>query len=99
MEPSPGLDAGAEVEAGKRFAHSANRWYKRSRGMSKLWDIVDLLGGYPFEVARPEAVFDFFRSRGFQLEKLLTDGGYGCNQSVFLQEHSGATPKTSGKQR
>jgi len=54
--------------------------------------------GYPFEVARPEAIFDFFRSRGFRLERLLTNGGYGCNQFVFLKKRPATPPKASGDQ-
>jgi SAM-dependent methyltransferase len=58
--------------------------YKRSRGMSRWHDIVDWIGGYPFEVAKPEDVFGFLRPRGFQLEGLVTcGGGNGCNQYVF----------------
>jgi 2-polyprenyl-6-hydroxyphenyl methylase/3-demethylubiquinone-9 3-methyltransferase len=60
--------------------------YKRSRGMSRWHDMVDWVGGYPFEVATPEAVFDFVRTRGFTLERLKTcRGGLGCNQYVFLR--------------
>ncbi len=63
------------------------RWkqYKNStRGMSAWRDVVDWVGGYPFEVARPEEIFDFFHSRGFQLIKLKTcGGGLGCNEFVF----------------
>jgi 2-polyprenyl-6-hydroxyphenyl methylase/3-demethylubiquinone-9 3-methyltransferase len=58
--------------------------YKRSRGMSRWHDIVDWIGGYPFEVAKPEEIFEFLHSRGFQLERLATcAGGNGCNQYVF----------------
>ncbi len=63
--------------------HSWNSYY-RSRGMSPWRDIVDWVGGYPFEVAKPEEIFDFFRQRGFQLCKLVTaGGGLGTNQFVF----------------
>ena len=58
--------------------------YKSSRGMSYWHDLVDWVGGYPFEVAEPEAIFDFYHSRGYQLTKLETmGGGLGCNQFVF----------------
>jgi len=58
--------------------------YRTSRGMSLIHDWKDWLGGYPFEVARPEEVFEFCRSRGFSLEKLTTCGGrFGCNEFVF----------------
>lgn len=54
------------------------------RGMSAWRDVVDWVGGYPFEVAKPEDIFDFYRKQGFQLEKLETcGGGLGCNQFVL----------------
>lgn len=57
---------------------------KNNRGMSPWHDIVDWAGGYPFEVAKPEEVFSFFKERGFELEKLKTcAGGIGCNEFVF----------------
>lgn len=57
---------------------------KNNRGMSAWHDVVDWVGGYPFEVAKPEEVFEFFKERGFQLEKLKTcAGGLGCNEYVF----------------
>jgi SAM-dependent methyltransferase len=58
--------------------------YRTSRGMSLIHDWKDWLGGYPFEVAKPEEVFEFCRSRGLSLEKLTTCGGrFGCNEFVF----------------
>jgi len=60
--------------------------YKKSRGMSYFTDLLDWLGGYPFEVAKPEAVFEFFRSHGFEMVKLHTvGGGLGCNEFVFVK--------------
>jgi 2-polyprenyl-6-hydroxyphenyl methylase/3-demethylubiquinone-9 3-methyltransferase len=60
--------------------------YKSSRGMSKWYDIIDWVGGYPFEVAKPEEVFAFYRKRGFLLEKLKTcSGEIGCNEFVFIE--------------
>jgi 2-polyprenyl-6-hydroxyphenyl methylase/3-demethylubiquinone-9 3-methyltransferase len=54
------------------------------RGMSRTNDLVDWVGGWPFEVARPEEVFAFYRTRGFTLERLKTvAGGLGCNEYVF----------------
>jgi 2-polyprenyl-6-hydroxyphenyl methylase/3-demethylubiquinone-9 3-methyltransferase len=54
--------------------------------MSAWHDIVDWAGGYPFEVARPEEVFHFFKEKGFQMEKLKTcGGGLGCNEFVFVK--------------
>jgi 2-polyprenyl-3-methyl-5-hydroxy-6-metoxy-1,4-benzoquinol methylase len=60
------------------------REYGRNRGMSVWHDCVDWVGGYPFEAAKPEEVFDFYRARGFMLDRLTTcGGGHGCNQFVF----------------
>jgi 2-polyprenyl-3-methyl-5-hydroxy-6-metoxy-1,4-benzoquinol methylase len=61
--------------------------YKQARGMSRWHDLVDWCGGYPFEVAKPESVFDFYRQRGFSLKGLKTaGGGLGCNEFVFEKE-------------
>ncbi len=55
-----------------------------ARGMSARHDLIDWVGGFPFEVARPEAVFSFVHSRGFELRHLRTcGGGLGCNEYVF----------------
>jgi 2-polyprenyl-6-hydroxyphenyl methylase/3-demethylubiquinone-9 3-methyltransferase len=63
------------------------RHYQSARGMSAWRDVVDWVGGYPFEVARPEEIFDFFHSQGFQLIKMKTcGGGLGCNEFVFKLE-------------
>lgn len=58
--------------------------YRSRRGMSFLHDIVDWVGGLPFEVAAPGEVVAFARARGFTLELLHTVGGaLGCNEFVF----------------
>jgi 2-polyprenyl-6-hydroxyphenyl methylase/3-demethylubiquinone-9 3-methyltransferase len=54
-----------------------------SRGMHKWYNWMDWIGGYPFEVAKPEAVFEFYRVRGFRLVTLKTRAGRGCNEYVF----------------
>jgi 2-polyprenyl-6-hydroxyphenyl methylase/3-demethylubiquinone-9 3-methyltransferase len=54
------------------------------RGMTIWRDLIDWVGGYPFEVATPGDLFDFYRARGFRLEKLTTCGGsVGCNELVL----------------
>ena len=54
------------------------------RGMNRWRDMVDWVGGYPYEVATPEAVFEFCRQRGFSLINLRCGGvGLGCNEFVF----------------
>lgn len=56
----------------------------RARGMDRATDLVDWVGGYPFEVAKPEQIFGFFHERDWKLERLKTcGGGLGCNEFVF----------------
>lgn len=55
------------------------------RGMSYWHDLIDWIGGFPFEVAKPEEIFDFYLKRGFQLVRMKTcGGGLGCNEFVFV---------------
>lgn len=57
-----------------------------ARGMSPWRDVVDWVGGYPFEVAKPEQVFRFYYDRGFMLKNMVTCGGrLGCNEFVFTR--------------
>ena len=54
------------------------------RGMSLWYDMLDWLGGYPFEVAKPEQVLRFLRPRGFELREMTTAGRTAaCNEFVF----------------
>jgi 2-polyprenyl-6-hydroxyphenyl methylase/3-demethylubiquinone-9 3-methyltransferase len=63
------------------------RHYSDKRGMSAWHDVIDWVGGYPFEVAKPEVIFDFYYSRGFELQHMKTCGGrLGCNQFVFQKK-------------
>jgi 2-polyprenyl-6-hydroxyphenyl methylase/3-demethylubiquinone-9 3-methyltransferase len=57
--------------------------YDRRRGMSHWHDIIDWVGGYPYEYAKPDAIFSFFRDRGFTLDTLKIGGGLGCSEYVF----------------
>lgn len=56
------------------------------RGMNYWHDMIDWLGGLPFEVAKPEQVILYVQSRGFRLTGLKTCGGRsGCNEFVFIR--------------
>lgn len=63
---------------------------KKSRGMSLWHDLVDWVGGYPFEVAKPEEIFNFYWKKEFELVRLQTCGGRsGCNEFVFIRKPKG----------
>lgn len=64
------------------------------RGMSPYHDLVDWVGGYPFEVAKPEEVFAFFRDRGFRMVEMTTcAGSLGCNEFVFAAENAASAER------
>ena len=57
---------------------------KIPRGMTVWNDLIDWVGGYPFEVSTPSDIFKFYKSKGFILSELKTVGGkHGCNEFVF----------------
>ena len=58
--------------------------YKTGRGMNRWHDIIDWVGGYPYEVATVDEIFEFYKARGFSLTKVKSGGvGLGCNEFVF----------------
>lgn len=68
------------------YLEDVTNYYKK-RGMSRWRDRIDWVGGYPYECAKPEEIFLFYRDRGFRLDNLITmRGGKGCNQFVFTKE-------------
>ncbi len=61
--------------------------YNGNRGINRWYDMVDWIGGYPYEVATRDEVFDFFAAKGYRLRKLICGHvGLGCNQFVFQKE-------------
>jgi len=66
--------------------------YSRARGMSPIRDWFDWLGGYPFEVAKPEEIILPLSRRGYELVNLVTCGGTpGCVEYVFRYDPARAT--------
>lgn len=68
------------------------RSYHSRRGMSPWHDAVDWVGGYPFEVAKPEQIFEFYQQRAFTLKRLKTTCSYGTNEFVFERVSRDAGP-------
>jgi 2-polyprenyl-3-methyl-5-hydroxy-6-metoxy-1,4-benzoquinol methylase len=62
----------------KRYAE-----YKKKRGMAMYYDWIDWVGGFPFEVATPKQLFDFYKAKGFSLSEITTTNRSGCNEMVF----------------
>lgn len=53
------------------------------RGMNLRHDVIDWLGGLPYEVASAEEILAFCRQRGFHLEKIRTANEGGNNIFLF----------------
>ncbi|WP_199248594.1 bifunctional 2-polyprenyl-6-hydroxyphenol methylase/3-demethylubiquinol 3-O-methyltransferase UbiG [[Phormidium] sp. ETS-05] len=61
--------------------------FKGRRGMSAWFDLIDWIGGYPFEVAKPEEVHNFFEKREFKIvNHNLCLGKMGCNEFIFQKQ-------------
>jgi 2-polyprenyl-6-hydroxyphenyl methylase/3-demethylubiquinone-9 3-methyltransferase len=55
-----------------------------ARGMKFFTDVIDWVGGYPFEVATPARVEEYLRARGFALTwQHVVGHRHGCNEFVF----------------
>jgi SAM-dependent methyltransferase len=63
--------------------------YRNQRAMSRWHDLVDWVGGYPFEVATPEQIAAFCELRGYRLEQLIPTQRLGCNQFCFRKMSAG----------
>ena len=60
------------------------REHKQNRGMSWLVDIRDWLGGWPYEYASVEEIFNFVQKRfGFTLENLISTNSLRNNEYLF----------------
>ncbi|MDO9091977.1 MAG: class I SAM-dependent methyltransferase [Rubrivivax sp.] len=92
MGPREGLFFLVQLVRGRPMAYLRQiRDYARGsrRGMNYWHDMVDWIGGYPFEVAKPEQVFSFYRDREFTLRQLSTSaGGTACNEYVFRRNRA-----------
>lgn len=82
-----GLTELRDTLSGRPGYHWRNYAAVSMRGMSAWRDVVDWVGGLPFEVAKPEEIFDFHRDRGFTMLRMRTcAGGLGCNEFVFRRD-------------
>ncbi len=61
------------------------RNYQSARGMSWWHDILDWLGGDPYEYAAPEEIVGYIEKLGFTLQKLHVVNTIGCNEYVFVR--------------
>lgn len=59
---------------------------RRERGMSGKHDMVDWVGGFPFEFAKLDVLVRYFSSRGFSVIKANENTSLGCHELSLRQE-------------
>ena len=82
---SSALDTLAALLHGRNPLCWLRDYRNTSRGMSWRTDLVDWVGGFPYEAATPAEVFGFLHARGFDLAYMTTQHGHGCNEFVFVR--------------
>jgi SAM-dependent methyltransferase len=53
------------------------------RGMKQSTDIVDWMGGMPFEFVRYDILIEYMRVRGYSLQRGISNPNSGCHEWVF----------------
>jgi 2-polyprenyl-3-methyl-5-hydroxy-6-metoxy-1,4-benzoquinol methylase len=65
---------------------------EQSRGMDFFYNVVDWVGGYPYEYASSAEVLKLIEPLGFRCIKLLpSQVPTGCNEFIFQRENGSAT--------
>ena len=59
--------------------------YKKKRGMSAIHDMIDWIGGFPYEFATYEVLTSYLESRGFTLVNGNKATSLGCHEMVFIK--------------
>lgn len=67
-----------------KFATTRQNPFKKERGMDFGYDVVDWIGGYPYEYASTGEITTFVTKLGFTTERTIpAQVGTGCNEFVF----------------
>jgi 2-polyprenyl-3-methyl-5-hydroxy-6-metoxy-1,4-benzoquinol methylase len=72
------------IAVAKFLVTGKNPFRKKRRGMSFYYDVVDWIGGYPYQYANKTEIINFVEARGFKLVKTVSPSvPTGCNEYVF----------------
>ena len=72
------------IATAKLVVTRRNPFRRKRRGMSFYYDVVDWLGGYPYEYATKEEVTNYVKNKGFECIKFVAPAvPTGCNEFVF----------------
>jgi SAM-dependent methyltransferase len=77
-----------------KFLVTGKNPFRQERGMDFYHDIVDWVGGYPYEYASAQELTDHVESLGFKTLKVISARvPTGCNEFVFRREEAASRPK------
>ncbi len=73
-----------------------HRWtrYRSLRGMSRWYDHLDWVGGFPYECATREEVDEFHQQEGLRLVRSIEAVAWGNNEFVFVREPAASASPT-----
>jgi len=67
-----------------KFAATRRNPLHKERGMNFYYDVIDWIGGYPYEYASRDEIEQFVASKGFVLDNFVAcTTPIGCNEFVF----------------
>lgn len=67
-----------------KFLATGRNPLTKERGMDFWHDVIDWIGGYPYEYATREEIESFMKANGFTLRRCVpAQTGIGCNEFVF----------------
>lgn len=79
------LIGGAAIFVAKALVTRQNP-LKKERGMSFWYDVIDWMGGYPYEYASTQEIESFVAGLGFTSQRTVpATTPTGCNEFVFLK--------------
>jgi len=74
------------IATAKLVVTRRNPFKKQKRGMSFYYDVIDWVGGYPYEYAYKDEVINHVEKSGFKCIKFVKPVvPTGCNEFVFLR--------------
>ncbi|HEX2957324.1 MAG TPA: class I SAM-dependent methyltransferase [Chitinispirillaceae bacterium] len=72
--------------AAAKFAVTGKNPFKKDRGMNFYYDVIDWIGGYPYEYASKQKIINYCEEYGFTCIRCVdADVPTGCNQFVFYK--------------
>ena len=61
-------------------------YYNNIRGMSLFYDMIDWVGGFPFEFTKYKTLIEYMKKRGFRVKTGVVGKSLGCHQLVLQKK-------------